>query len=308
MRLALFLLWACITAVVAAKGLRVGYEKVFLYYAWKIDQTNPEAERTIGIRCAEVLDLNKGGCKDPEKPTDPKDPPKQKYIPCQYESKKFDRVQNKLVVTMEPCVTLRHFMSHIDNKDWNKKTPIPGSQADQATEAPDVDKTAMNINAENMDQNRYLAWRVIKDGTSFNRMIEDIGTVISRRRNAMTPEELAANKQFFDGAERAIEGIKLQRQTDHAKYLIPKLKAALPTVDFKTDDVVVNAKGEMGQNFNFQKTIDDNVTKITDIRDKLEAELTNHYKSDKDALDHKIVMESFEITLNQIRGASCSSV
>ncbi|KAK1966577.1 hypothetical protein LY78DRAFT_680807 [Colletotrichum sublineola] len=177
---------------------------------------------------------------------------------------------------MESCVTLRHFMSHIDNKDWNK-TPIPGSQVDQATEAPIVDKTAMNINAEDMDQSRYPAGHVIKDGTSFNRMIEDIGIVISWRRNAITPEELAANKQFFDGAERSIEGIRLQRQTDHAKHLIPKLKAALPTVDFKTDDVVVSAKGEMGHNLNFQKTIDDNVTKITDIRDKLEAELANHY-------------------------------
>ncbi|KAF6813905.1 hypothetical protein CSOJ01_04311 [Colletotrichum sojae] len=156
-----------------------------------------------------------------------------------------------------------------------------------------------------MDQNRYPAWRVIKDGTSFNLMIEDVGKVIADRKWSMTAAEYEVNKQLFDGVERAMEGIKLQRQADHHKHLIPDLKAALPDIDFKTDQVLVRGEGQKEEILNVQKTIDDNTAKVPHVGDKLDNWLRNHYATDVRAQEHKLVMNRFELGKYSEEGQRC---
>jgi hypothetical protein len=57
MKLTVSLFCSLLVAGVFAKGLRVGWEKVFLYLAYRIDQLEPDqTRRTLSFRCPNFLD------------------------------------------------------------------------------------------------------------------------------------------------------------------------------------------------------------------------------------------------------------
>ena len=51
MQLPILAVFACLVTWVAADGLRNGYERVWLWYAYQIDLTLPESDQKIGLKC-----------------------------------------------------------------------------------------------------------------------------------------------------------------------------------------------------------------------------------------------------------------
>lgn len=296
--------FACVAAGVTGKGYRAAYEKVFLFYAFGIDQLNPEDQRVIGFKCASVIDDEKGGCNDV----------KPKYIPCTAVDKKYDPASKKMVETTRGCKNLKEFLSHIDKADWSKTTPVPGGKNAQDTWTPDVDGTARRLNDLKMDQNRYPAWRVIKDGTSFNKMIQDVTDAVAKTKASMRPEDYESRKAQFEGLNYSLKQVGRMRYIDHSHYLIERLKQEIPGIEIKSHATGLtqwvnegSSKREV-ESFEFlrQETIDANKKAIPDIENKMKTVYDAFYTDDVHAREHKIVMDSFEMSLNKIEGTSCS--
>ncbi|KAK8029610.1 hypothetical protein PG993_010901 [Apiospora rasikravindrae] len=207
MRLPTSILVACMIANVAGKGLRSSYEKVFLFYAWGIDQLNPEDQRVMGIQCTEPIHFERGGCKDPVSKVEGQPPPP-KYKACDAPERYYDHVNKVLVNRRRHCKNLKDFMSHIDNIIWDSQSPVAGGKDMQDTPTPPVDDTAKRITDLGMDQNRYPAWRVIKDGTEFNKMIEDVANVVTRTKENLSKADYEANKARFEGVTTALDQLR----------------------------------------------------------------------------------------------------
>lgn len=94
MNLSTFVFFAFLSLCVVAKSNfdRKGYEKIWLHYAYRVDQLKDEANRTIGVKCR-IAEQETKKCLDP---TDGAS----KYIHC----------QSGILNT--PC-TFRQFLSHI---------------------------------------------------------------------------------------------------------------------------------------------------------------------------------------------------
>jgi hypothetical protein len=61
MQLHILAVFAFLVTFVAAAGVRNGYERVWLWYAYQIDLELPEADRKIAVRCIE-FDMAAGNC------------------------------------------------------------------------------------------------------------------------------------------------------------------------------------------------------------------------------------------------------
>ncbi|KAI0803396.1 hypothetical protein GGR55DRAFT_700119 [Xylaria sp. FL0064] len=277
MRLSLFFIAVYLAVLVSGKGARVAYEKIFLFYAYEIDQLNPEDKQSIGYKCTDPIDKQKGGCRDPA-PGMTGDSPKPR-----------PRYQRCMNVTERPCKSLREFLSHIDDKDWNKITAIPG--ANQDTPTPDVEGTKNIMMEKDMDKNRYAAWRVIKDGTSFNGMIDSVGDVLKNTWNSLSDADRATHKVLFDRAGEALDGVKWSRHIDHSKYVVDHLAADKPEIKVVAPEAGKDWKGNSLYDFQLLATIKQNEEKLPDVRDKLEASLEAWYNDEgnKKPRDHRIV-------------------
>ncbi|KAI1278525.1 hypothetical protein F5Y07DRAFT_61830 [Xylaria sp. FL0933] len=205
------------------------------------------------------------------------------------QDKKWNDTTKTLDVTERPCRSLREFMSHIDDKNWNKATPIPGE--DQDTPTPDVEGTKNTMMQKQMDQNRFPPWRVIKDGTSFNGLIDSVGDVLANTWNSLSDADRATHKVLFDRAGEALDGVKWSRHIDHSKYVVEHLAADKPEIKVVAPEAGKDWQGDPLYDFQLQETIKQNEEKLPDVRDKLEASLEAWYndEANKEPRDHRIV-------------------
>jgi hypothetical protein len=100
MNLALLLLF--VTGI-SARGLRVAWEKMFLFLAYRIDQMEPNsALRTIGFKCETMLldHTGTGYCQD------------NRWTPC--EVQEFDPSTRTRV--SRNCIGFKEFIAFIDDR------------------------------------------------------------------------------------------------------------------------------------------------------------------------------------------------
>ena len=303
MRLQRFFFLACLALGVAGKGWRVGYEKIFLWYAYQIDQLNPEDQRTIGMKCAE-WDKSKEVCKDVVP----------KHVGCiVVETTGFDRDTKTPIKTSRPCRTVPEFLSHLDDKKYSPgRFRVSGGPSNPT---PDIEEAVTQMHAQGWDGKQYRPWRAIKDGgTAFNEMIERVGGVIARTKSSMTAADFDTHKLLFDRATHALGDIAYYRRVDHMRYVVPALKEKIPGITVEAPVVAgkkaYNEKTRKDDldflDFNREETIRKSVGTIPDIEARLEAFFKNYYL-DEVANDHLVVMESFETAKNRISGTSCST-
>ena len=303
MRLTLFLSVALLALGVTGKGWRVAYEKMFLWYAYQIDQLNLEDQQTIGVRCAK-WDKPKNACAD----VDPK------YEPCKVvKTTGYDKVTKTPIKTTWPCQTVTEFLSHIDAKSLSPgRFRISGGPANPT---PDIEDAATQLHKEKWDDTRYHPWRVLKDGgESFNVMIERVGDIIVKTKASLPAAEYERHKLLFDRATEGLNLIGYYRRVDHMRYLGPALKAKIPGITVeapvvpgkKAYDVKTKSDTIDFLDFNREETIRKSVGTIPDIEARMDEFYKEYYSTDKDAKDHQIVMESFEGIKNRISGTSCS--
>lgn len=175
-----------------------------------------------------------------------------------------------------------------------------------------MDGTAKRLDVKNMAQNRYPPWRVIKDGTTFNKMIQDVADVVIKTKGSINADEYESRKAQFEGVSYSLKQVGRMRYIDHSYYLIERLKHDIPGIDIKKsrETGVTQFVKDVGivDSYEFlrQETIDANKEAIPDIEDKMKASYDDFYSTDTNAKEHKIVMDSFEISLNRLESTSCS--
>ncbi|RYP72590.1 hypothetical protein DL771_004085 [Monosporascus sp. 5C6A] len=273
MKLPIFFFVAYLAAGVAGKALRVAYEKIFFFYAYQIDQLNPESERSLDFMCAEPIDVQKGGCKDVTP----------KYVPCTAVDKDRGPTAGKL-------------------------SPMLEGMSVQSNPTPDVEGTAKHLGSQGMDQNRYAPWRVIKDGTAFNKMIEHLREVMAKTNASMTVDDYNTHKALFEGAELSLDRVHWSRHVYHSPHLMKYLADNIPGIKLVIAPVVgKDWKGADTVDFKLDDTINANEAAMPDIRDKLEDAYKSFYAV-KEPKEHQIVMQSCERAKNRIKGVSCSTL
>lgn len=130
---------------VAATGLRLGYEMVWLWYAYQLDLTKDPADRIIGVRCANWDNAAKvctGGI----------------YEPCAGTINEPGKVGS--------C-SFREFQSHVfGNQAWRTQPMLPGGAGAQNNLNPDIVATAEYMDRHNPRYTRrlYNTWKAVKGG------------------------------------------------------------------------------------------------------------------------------------------------
>lgn len=298
MRLPAVFFCALLVTSVSAKGLRVAWEKVFLFLAYRIDQLEPdETKRTIGFKCEDMLfDTHGiGYCKE------------NKYVPCQVNEYNVDEKAMKA----RNCIGIKEFLSHIDGQKWSRFPVDEGSTNAQRNKAPasldfDLNVAARNLNNYGMDQNRYFAARVYKTPAGsprdFNLMFEDIGKTV---KNYITSTGTLDGHPEITKIREALEQVELARRVDHSKFLVQHLEAHLPGVTLAVPIVGTDVHGNNQIAFDPVQTVTDNVAAHPNIQADLKSTMDDYYTNDPIAKDHKVVMNSIETTRNQIGSISC---
>jgi hypothetical protein len=211
-------------------------------------------------------------------------------------------VAGKPVISKKPCSNFREFLSFVDDKDWMTRNPIPGGVRAQGNRQFDIEDTAQSLRKLQMDQNAYVPWRVYKDGTAFNKMIEDISRTVATTKGSVTADRYDP----FKGVEEALGKVAWARHVDHSPHIIQKLKDAISDIQIEASVVGKNYLGKDMLDFKLEDTIKANEAAMPDIRTRIANALNTYYTTDTTARDHRIVMDSFEIAKNRISGISCS--
>jgi hypothetical protein len=299
MRLLVVLFYGLLTVGVSARGLRVAWEKVFLYLAYRIDQLEPdETRRTLGFKCANFL-YDAGGapyCRD------------NAWVKCEVlEYNPATRAREN-----RNCIGLREWMVFTDDQRWTRFPVNEGTTNAERARAPanlDFDMRAVvkNLNDMRMDQNRYAPARVYKTPANgappaFNTMIEDIGHTV---RNYITSVGTLAGHPEIQQLRTALDEVQRARVVDHSQRLVAHLQTVLPGGVYETKKVGTDVQGRDQLVFDPDKTVESSSPFASNFEQELYDAIGHYYDNDDIARDHIMVMHSIETTRNQIGSISC---
>lgn len=295
MRLTVTLFWSLLVASVSAKGLRVGWEKVFLYLAYRIDQLEPdESKRTIGFKCADFLyDAHQSPyCRD------------NAWVKCEVPDYRAGGNRN--------CIGFKEWLSFTDGKRWTRFPVNEGTTNAEKTMAPanlDFDMRAVvkNLNDMGMDQNRYPPANVYKTPangapTAFNTMIEDVGRTV---KNYITRVGTLVDHPEIQQVRTALDEVQRARVVDHSVRLVDHLKQVLPGGIYHTKKVGTDVQGRDQMVFDPDETVKSSTSFASNFEEQLYTAIGDYYDNSDVARDHIRVMHSIETTRNQMGSISC---
>ncbi|KAH7303638.1 hypothetical protein B0I35DRAFT_364577 [Stachybotrys elegans] len=274
MRFHFFFLLAWMATGVLGSGLRSAYEKIMLFYAYRLELLLPEDQRTIGYRCATQL-----------QPTDdvympcPEPPNGQpKYLPC-----------HMVNGPAKEC-NLVQFLVHIDGKGQGalKKRVFDGNQ-DRLNF--DIDAAARKIEQFTWDRPLALPRHVFKGGclpqhmvdgkTPYEGMVKSVFERVAYAKSHIPPTETskAEVKDLFDRVETSRAAVHRARTADHDYFVKRSLEQAIPGIDVKVhnEGYQVHYKEKSREVFliSYDETKLANVASIPDIEDKISQALAN---------------------------------
>ncbi|KAH7412384.1 hypothetical protein BKA64DRAFT_702511 [Cadophora sp. MPI-SDFR-AT-0126] len=304
MRLTFLAVLTCLVAWVAADGLRNGYERVWLWYAYQLDLERPEAERKIGYKCMQWTQKAKGVAG---------------FCPEKYKPKKGPETSN-----VQPCKGKRpdkscyfwEFMSHIDSKQFDPKrmwllpTDINNPNLDdQKNLKPDVSDTAHWLSVQHgteepMTSNnpmravKYPPYRVFQGvGDDYDKMLTSLGKHSADGISKLTPAQKTAHKDDIDAIVSSLKGVVIERKIDHSKFLF----AAADAKGFKLE--VSTEPGFNGEFVDWEKTQSVQGAAAVEafradyydfVYDGDEQALKDKAEESKKGRDHLKVMEAFK--------------
>ncbi|KAH8690431.1 hypothetical protein GQ44DRAFT_780423 [Phaeosphaeriaceae sp. PMI808] len=242
--------FAFLVSSVAGSGLRNGYERVWLWYAYQIDLELPVDQRKIGVRCIK-FDEGNNNC------------------PAQYEKK--DRKGNSLGMfdNFEPCKGTRgpnkdcyfyEFMGHIDKTgvQWKQNFYLPVSYTDPAVFKNDKAKEAtVKAEQEKLDPDpkaaaewlsvehppktdwnpvravQYRPFRAFKGANKvYNNMLRSVADHSAATIAGLSADRRAAMQGNIDAIKTSLRAVNIEREIDHSKRII-KANDDLGTNKFK---------------------------------------------------------------------------
>jgi hypothetical protein len=299
MKLPIALFCVLLATGVSARGLRVGWEKVFLYLAYRIDQLEPdETRRTLGFKCANFLYDASGApyCRD------------NAWVKCEV----LDYNPASRARENRNCIGLREWMVFTDDQRWTRFPVNEGTTNAQRAKAPanldfDMRDVVKNLNDMRMDQNRYAPARVYKTAANgapppFNTMFEDVGQTV---RNYITRVGTLVNHPEIQQLRTALDEVQRARVVDHSRNLVQHLQQVLPGGIYQTKKVGTDVKGGDQMVFDPDETVKSTIPFASDFEVELYNAIGSYYDNDEIARDHIKVMHSIETTRNQISSISC---
>ncbi|KAK0103088.1 hypothetical protein ONS95_000733 [Cadophora gregata] len=229
MQLPILAVFACLVTWVAADGLRNGYERVWLWYAYQIDLTLPEADRQIGKKCIK-WDFTNKNCPPTYQPTGKKGKPVGGPQP-----------NTALCSGTRPggACYFWEFMGHIDGKRyqprnmWLLPTTDPTDIEQQKNLKPDVATTAKWLSEQHGDPSKplelsnnipratiYAPWRVYQGvGEIYNDMLRAVGAHSADTISKLSADQKAALKDELDAVKLSLRSTIVEREIDHSKHI-----------------------------------------------------------------------------------------
>ncbi|KAH6618916.1 hypothetical protein C7974DRAFT_441494 [Boeremia exigua] len=299
MKLTIALFYSLLVAGVSARGLRVGWEKVFLYLAYRIDQLEPdETKRTMGFKCANFLLTASGApyCRD------------NAWVKCEVlEYNPATRAREN-----RNCIGIKEWMAFTDDQRWTRFPVNEGTTNAEKAKAPinldfDMRAAVKNLNDMRMDQNRYAPARVYKTPANgapvaFNTMIEDVGQTV---KNYITRVGTLVDHPEIQQLRTALDEVQRARVVDHSPRLVEHLQTVLPGGIYHTKKVGTDVQGRDQMVFDPDETVRSTTPMVSNFEEELYKAIGEYYDNSDIARDHISVMHSIETTRNQISSISC---
>ncbi|KAM0510821.1 hypothetical protein ACHAPE_010504 [Trichoderma viride] len=285
MQASLFIGFVLLATKVLAGGFAGALERVWLFYAYQIDELNEPAQRTIGLN-------KKTG--------------NEWWIECP------GSMPNRRCNFSE----LLNFLGGCDKKDLFVSDEH-GNPEDIKSKYPDPEQTAKKVYAHFLAQAKpkvpdWQGYRMIYQGTeNYNDNIEKIGGAVEKAAKAGGNTE--DNIKLFQRFAQTTAQIKTARVGDHGPYLIDAAETRLKPLGI---DVVKESVGSLGHNpadpSKVWKTVDWEQTMARAVAGGEYSELeisvvTDHMREDfyleeQQAREHRAVIQSFEIVENKANG------
>lgn len=255
MNLSVFVFFAFISLCVVAKPNynRKGYEKIWLYYCYRVDQYHDEASRTVGVKCR-IADYSTKACLDPPDG-------ESKYIHC----------DSGLPNT--PC-TFRQFLSHIsgnkqfyqggnydgkNTRDFNAADVLPGGESAQKG-LFNPDAAVAHGQQRAWMEFKVPPWCIVKDGGTlgYTKAIVEVGKAVGKVRNEISEEDRKVKGVYFQGVDVGNQRTVLTRKIDNDFHFMERLKPY-------GYEIKVDRHGPLGWTFNRVETINANKAKFPNI-------------------------------------------
>ncbi|KAH7309535.1 hypothetical protein B0I35DRAFT_482297 [Stachybotrys elegans] len=322
MRVHVWCILAYLTAGVLGKGYRVSYEKIMMFYAYRIDQLLPEDQWTIGVVCSQKTDKMYRVCSDPPKPETPK------YERPRVKDKGYEA--GVPYERPERSWNFNEFAGALDNKKYLSPGSwlLPGGAADQHKLDFDMDQVAAKFKSIGRDQNWYPPWRLFKDGglpkfldsdgyTSYDGAVKSVVERVAYAKSNIPSEVFEKNKLIFEKFEQARSKVFLARTANNDYWVKKSYEERIKGIDVKTNSVgyvdFVDGGLKPAFTIDIEATIAANPG-IEDLRTKMEnvrIQRMIHNDSDtpaqkaeaKAAREHKTVLDIYESAGN-IMGAT----
>ncbi|KAH7383555.1 hypothetical protein BKA64DRAFT_646737 [Cadophora sp. MPI-SDFR-AT-0126] len=227
MQLPVLAVFACLVAWVAADGLRNGYERVWLWYAYQIDLTLPEADRQIGKKCIK-WDFTNKICPPTYQPTGKKGKPVGSPLP--------NTALCKGTAPGGSCY-FWEFMGHIDGKKyvpknmWLLPTTDTTDVEQQKNLKPDVKATAQWLSEQHgttdLEKSNnipratiYAPWRVYQGvGEVYNDMLTAVGAHSADTISKLSADQKTQYKDQLDAIKLSLKSTIIEREIDHSKHV-----------------------------------------------------------------------------------------
>ncbi|KAH7116607.1 hypothetical protein B0J13DRAFT_681229 [Dactylonectria estremocensis] len=293
LRLLISILFLPIVTVLAG-GYAGAMERVWLYYAYQIDQLNDEADRTLGYKC-KSWDPTKKECR-----------PNKKGV-VQWHACKGALPNRKCNFS-----DLLNTLGGVAGKDELAADKDGNLLSTQETN-PDPKETAKNVwkhyeKTTTGNVPDYLPYRYIKDGNrDYVKCVTRVGDVVAK---AVTDgKKTSDNAWLFDRFNECTEQIRFARVGDHGPFLIAEAQDKLPK-----DITVKKETVGPGQNpldptrkwetVDWEKTMSDAVSSKYDM-EKLQTitqDVKDRFYLDTTAQEHRAVIQAYASVDAKIKG------
>ncbi|KAF7553009.1 hypothetical protein G7Z17_g3939 [Cylindrodendrum hubeiense] len=279
---------------VFAGGYAGAMERVWLYYAYQIDQLNDEADRTLGFKC---------------KSWDPVG------LKCRANKKGVVQWQEcKGVLPKRKCnfSDLLNTLGGVSPKD-NLAADKNGNLLSNQETNPDPEETAKNVwnhyqKSKTPNVPDYKSYKYINDGgDDYVKGITQIGDVVAKV--VTDGKKTSDNEWLFDRFNQCTEQIRLARVGDHGPYLIAEAKDKLPSdITVKTEPVGPGQNPldptRKWETVDWETTMSDAVSSKYEMAklEKIMQDVKDKFYREDSPRKHKIVIQAYASVDAKVKG------
>ncbi|KAI1110527.1 hypothetical protein F5Y14DRAFT_360547 [Nemania sp. NC0429] len=298
MQVKLLALCLCLASRALAGGYSGALERVWLFYAYQIDELNDEADRTLGWKCTS-WDPAAGQCRKDGNG-------KEKWVQCK-----------GILQPGSRCTfsQLLNFLGGVSPKD-QLMANSEGTTLPQDAKDPDPEETAKKVYAHFAAATKgkvpdWQPYRILRNGnsdyaSSINKVADQVAKAAADGRNT------GAARTLFERFAETTTQIKTARVGDHGPFLIDATEKKLNPQGITVVQETVGSGQNPVDPSKSWKTVDWEKTMSGAVASKKfsEAEILKittttreeFYNGDPTAQDHRVVITSFDIAETRAKG------